>query len=288
MKIEKFEENWFLDSKTFKDTKSKFSGGQVVIVGGSSLFHGAPIMALKACSRIVGMVYFASSKEDEGTANLIKSQLQAFVWIPEDDIDGYIEKSDAVLIGPGMMRSHVKEHGFVCDDEGHKTRELTLGLFKKHPNKKWIVDGGALQVIKADELPKGSIVTPNSKEFEMVFGIPQPADMEERAKVICEVARKYGIVILTKDETSLVSDGDRVVAIEGGSDGLVKGGVGDVTAGLVLGYLAKDNQLEACAYASHLVKVAGKKLMKERSLMFSAQDLAEVIPSVYGELVERL
>lgn len=288
MKIDKFEESWFLDSKTFRDTKSKFSGGQVVIVGGSSLFHGAPIMALKACSRIVGMVYFASSKEDEGAANLIKSQLQAFVWIPEDDIDGYIEKSDAVLIGPGMMRSHVKEHGFVCDDEGHKTRELTLGLFKKHPDKKWIVDGGALQVIRADELPKGSIVTPNSKEFEMVFGIPQPADMEERAKVICEVAREYGIVILTKDETSLVSDGGRVISIEGGSDGLVKGGVGDVTAGLVLGYLAKDSQLEACAYASHLVKVAGKKLMKERSLMFSAQDLAETIPSVYGELVERL
>ncbi len=288
MKIEKFEENWFLKSMTFKDTKSKFSGGQVVIVGGSSLFHGAPIMSLKASSRIVGMVYFACPKEDEGAVNLIKSQLQAFVWIPEDDIDGYIEKSDAVLIGPGMMRSHVKEHGFVCDDEGHKTRGLTLGLFKKHSNKKWIVDGGALQVIRADELPKGSIVTPNSKEFEMIFGIPQPANMEDRANVICEVASKYGIVILTKDETSLVSDGDRVIPIEGGSDGLVKGGVGDVTAGLVLGFLAKDDALEACAYASHLVKVAGRKLMKERGLMFSAQDLAETVPLVYGELVERL
>ncbi len=288
MKIEKFEESWFLDSKTFRDTKSKFSGGQVVVVGGSSLFHGAPIMALKACSRIVGMVYFACPKDDEGAVNMIKSQLQAFVWIPEDDIDGYIEKSDAVLIGPGMMRSHVKEHGFVCDDEGQKTRDLTVGLFKKFPNKKWIVDGGALQVIKADELPKGSIVTPNSKEFEMVFGIPQPTDMKERAKVICEVAREYGIVILTKDETSLVSDGERIIAIEGGSDGLVKGGVGDVTAGLALGFLSKDDSLESCAFASHLIKLAGKKLMMERGLMFSAQDLAEIVPTVYGELFKRL
>lgn len=288
MKIEKFDESWFLHSRTFGDTKSKFSGGQVVIVGGSSLFHGAPIMALKACSRIVGMVYFASSKEDEGAANLIKSQLQAFVWIPEDDIDGYVDKSDAVLIGPGMMRSHVKEHGFVCDDEGQKTRELTLRLFKKHPNKKWIVDGGALQVIKANELPKGAIVTPNSKEFEMIFGMPQPVDMNERACVIYEVSSKYGIVIMTKDEISLVSDGVRVVAIGGGSDGLVKGGVGDVTAGLTLGYLAKDNALEACAYSSYLVKAAGRKLMEERGLMFSAQDLAETIPLVYGELVGRL
>lgn len=288
MIIEKFEEKWFLDSKTFKDTKSKFSGGQVVIVGGSSLFHGAPIMSLKACSRIVGMVYFASPKDDAEAVNKIKSEVQAFVWIPEDDIDGYIEKSDAVLIGPGMMRSHVKEHGFVCDDEGQKTRDLTIGLFKKFPNKKWIVDGGALQVVAASEIPKGAIVTPNQKEFEMMFGIDLPSEVPLRAEIILEIAKKHEIVILTKDETSLVTDGNRVVAIGGGSDGLVKGGVGDVTAGLALGFLAKDNPLMSCAYSSYLIKMAGKKLMDERSLMFSAQDLAENIPLAYGEVISRL
>ncbi|OGD84056.1 hypothetical protein A2572_04015 [Candidatus Collierbacteria bacterium RIFOXYD1_FULL_40_9] len=288
MKIEKFEEKWFLESKTFKDTRSKFSGGQVVIIGGSSLFHGAPIMSLKACSRIVGMVYFVSPKDDKEAVDKIKAQVQSFVWVPEDDVDGYIEKSEAVLIGPGMMRSHVKEHGFVCDDEGQKTRELTIGLFKKFPNKKWIVDGGALQVIRPDELPKGAIVTPNTKELEMVFGVSQPSDVNERAKVIYDIAQKYEIVVLTKDETSLVSDGVRVVAIDGGSDGLVKGGVGDVTAGLALGFLAKDSPLDSCAFASYLVKMAGRKLMDERSLMFSAQDLAEEIPLVYGSVMKRL
>ncbi len=288
MIIEKFEEKWFLDSKTFKDTKSKFSGGQVVMVGGSSLFHGAPIMSLKACSRIVGMVYFASPKDDAEAVNKIKSEVQAFVWIPEDDIDGYIEKSDAVLIGPGMMRSHIKEHGFVCDDEGQKTRDLTIGLFKKFPNKKWIVDGGALQVVAANEIPKGAIVTPNQKEFEMLFGVDLPSEVSLRAEIILEIAKKHEIVILTKDETSLVTDGNKVVAIGGGSDGLVKGGVGDVTAGLALGFLAKDNPLMSCAYSSYLIKMAGKKLMDERSLMFSAQDLAENIPLAYGEVISRL
>ncbi len=288
MIIEKFEESWFLDSKTFKDTKSKFSGGQVVIVGGSSLFHGAPIMSLKACSRVVGMVYFASPKDDAEAVNKIKSEVQAFVWIPEDDIDGYIEKSDAVLIGPGMMRSHIKEHGFVCDDEGQKTRDLTIGLFKKFPNKKWIVDGGALQVVAANEIPKGAIVTPNQKEFEMLFGVDLPSEVSLRAEIILEIAKKHEIVILTKDETSLVTDGNKVVAIGGGSDGLVKGGVGDVTAGLALGFLAKDNPLMSCAYSSYLIKMAGKKLMDERSLMFSAQDLAENIPLAYGEVISRL
>ncbi len=288
MKIEKFEERWFLESKTFKEAKSKFSGGQVTIVGGSNLFHGAPIMALKACSRVVGMVYFASPKDDKGAADIIKSEVQSFVWIPEDDVEGYIEKSDAVLIGPGMMRSHVKEHGFVCDDEGKITREMTLGLFKKFPQKKWIVDGGALQVIHVNEIPKGAIVTPNSKEFEMIFGIKQPEEVEKRGELIFKTAKENGIVILIKDEVSVVSDGERVVTIPGGSDGLVKGGVGDTTAGLVLGFLAKDEPLLAVCLASHLIKLAGKELMQERGLMFSAQDVAEKVPLVYGEMLGRL
>ncbi len=288
MNMEKFEESWFLESKTFKDTKSKFSGGEVTLIGGSSLFHGAPIMSLKACSRIASMVYFASPKDDSEAVSKIKSEVQAFVWIPEDDLDGYVAKSEAVLIGPGMMRSHVKEHGFVCDDEGQKTRDLTMGLFKKFPDKKWIVDGGALQVITAREIPKGAIVTPNSKEFEMVFEMNLPVDMGERSEVIRKIAKEYGIVVLTKDETSLVSDGERVIAIEGGCDGLVKGGVGDVTAGLILGFLAKDNSMLASSLASHLVKLAGKKLMEKRGLMFSAQDLTETIPLVYGEMLRRL
>ncbi len=288
MQIEKFEEKWFLESGTFKDVSSKFSGGQVVIVGGSSLFHGAPIMALKACSRIASMVYFASPKDDSEAVNKIKSEIQAFVWIPEDEVEGYVAKSDAILVGPGMMRSHVKEHGFVCDDEGKITRNVVLNLFNKFPDKKWIVDGGALQVLHINEIPNKSIVTPNSKEFEMLFGIKQPSVLEERAELIKEVAKKYRIIVLIKDEVSMVSDGEKVVIIEGGSDGLVKGGVGDVTAGLALGFLAKDEPVLAISLASHLVKLAGKKLMKERGLMFSAQDVAEEIPLVYGEMLKRL
>ncbi len=288
MQMEVFSEKWFEKSKTLKRAVNKFSGGEVVIVGGSSLFHGAPIMALKACSRIVSMVYFASPKDDKGAVDLIKSEAQAFVWVPEDDLDGYVAKSEAVLIGPGMMRSHVKEHGFVCDDEGIVTRNLAMGLFKKFPDKKWIVDGGALQVVAASEIPKGAIVTPNSREFEMVFGEKLLTVITERVEQVQRIASKYGIVILIKDETSLVCDGENAVAVEGGNDGMIKGGVGDVTAGVILGFLAKDEPVVACSVASHLVKLAGKKLLEERGTMFNAQDLCEAIPLVYGQVLKRV
>ena len=79
--------------------------GQITIIGGSSLFHGAPLLALKVASRIVDMVFFASPEPSVGRiAEQLKSSLSSFIWVPWEETEDYIEKSDAVLIGPGFMR----------------------------------------------------------------------------------------------------------------------------------------------------------------------------------------
>ena len=119
----------------------------------------------------------------------------------------------------------------------------------------------------------------------MLFGVVQPVDLKERANLIFDLAREHNLVILTKDEVSIVSDGHITVSVPDGSDGLIKGGVGDVTAGVILGFLAKDDPVLSCAIASYLVKLAGRSLSEERGMMFSAQDLAEKIPIVYGKEV---
>lgn len=284
MKLEKFDKGWFERSKTLKGVRDKFSAGQVTIVGGSELFHGAPIMSLKAASRIASMIYFASPNEDKGVADRLKSELLSFVWVPFDDLDGYVAKSEAVLIGPGMMRSHVREHGYVCDDEGQKTRRLTIELLQKYPDKKWIIDGGSLQVVTLKDLPAGVIVTPNQKEFEMLFDEKLEESIDLRLEQVERLAKANKLVILTKDETSIVSDGNRTVTIEGGNDGMVKGGVGDVTAGVILGFLAKDDPVDAVSFGSYIVKEAGKNLLNERGLMFNADDLANEVPRVFVSL----
>lgn len=271
--------------KTFQEVKDKYSGGQVTIVGGSRLFHGAPILALKAASRMVSMVYFASPSEDEAVVSQIKSGLGSFVWVPREEVETYIEKSEAVLIGPGLMRSHESEKDFVCDDEGLRTRELTVGLMEKFPDKKWLVDGGSLQVISIADLPKGSAVTPNHKEFEMLFGEALKNNLEDRIIQVENLARDYRLVILTKDAVSVASDGETTYVIEGGSEGLIKGGVGDVIAGMVLGFMAKNTALFSLAAATLVIKRAAELLEQERGLMFNADDLVEAVPRAYKELM---
>ena len=253
--------------------RNKFQGGQVTLVGGSSLFHGAPIMALKVLSRMVDMVYFACPKEDRGVVEKIKSSLGAFIWIPEEDLEDYIKKSAVVLIGPGMMRNSKAKDGMVCDREGEKTRELSLSLFKKFPTKKWIVDGGSLQVVKASELPTGTVVTPNKREFEMLFGERLSEDSKEVTEQVERVAKRFKIVVVAKGEESVVSDGEKTLIIDGGSEGLTKGGTGDVLAGLIAGLSVNNDGLLSGAAGNFLVKKAGERLEKKQGLMYNAEDL---------------
>lgn len=282
----KFTDKDLREGRSFEKVENKYSAGQVLIIGGSRLFHGAPILALKGASRLVSMTFFASPEEDKEVVNLIKTRLGSFVWIPREEMRSYINKADAVLIGPGMMRSHESKNDFVCDDEGLKTREQTLEVLRQYSNKKWIVDGGSLQVLRINEFPCGAVITPNKKEFEMLFGESLENNWDRRALQVEKLAQDYRLVILTKDEVSIASDGEKTYLIEGGNDGLVKGGVGDVIAGVALGFMAKSEGLWSIAAASFLVKKAAEKLARERDLMFNADDLVEIVPLIYKELVD--
>lgn len=287
MRIERFEERQLSDLWRPIETTGKFNGGQVTIIGGSSLFHGAPILALKAASRCVGMVYWAASETEVGVANLLKASLASFIWIPREELDQYIKKSEAVLIGPGLMRNHRESEGVVCDGEGRSTRELTLSVFGMAREKRIVVDGGSLQVLEVEDLPRGAVITPNRKEYEMLFKERLSDDSEEIIEQISRKARAFGLIILHKGKVSVVSDGERTVVIEGGSLGLIKGGTGDVIAGLVVGLLAKNEPILAVSAASFLVNTAAEKLEKAMGVMFNADDLVDELFKIYGEVVNQ-
>ena len=209
---------------------SKKENGKVTIIGGSSLFHGAPLLSLKTASRIVGMVFFSSPEENlKEIANEIKSKLFSFIWVPWNEIGEYIQKSDAVLIGPGFMRyrseklSEFKKR-LVCDSSCKQSTEITEKLLKKYSHKKWVIDAGSLQVLKKEWIPKDAILTPNKKEYQLLFG-----NIE-----VAEVAKKNNCTIVYKTPIAKVCSSEECVEIKNGNLGLVKGGTGDVQAGLTV------------------------------------------------------
>lgn len=269
------------------DTAShKGMNGKLMIIGGSHLFHAAPLWALQIASRIVDMVFFSSVEENNAILQKLKEEFRNGIVVPRSDIESYIEEAECVLIGPGLMRTeeplaptenynlkHLEELRNI-EHEGIRTYYLTKYLLQKYPQKKWVIDGGSLQMITPEMLPKGSVITPHTREFEKLFGMPVSADSVKK------MAQKYDLIIVAKGEKDIVCSKDACDVVEGGNAGMTKGGTGDVLAGLIAALGCKNDLWLAAVAGSYFNKKAGESLAKTVGLYFNASDLADEIPKV--------
>lgn len=260
--------------------KGSSNNGQVTIIGGSSLFHGAPIFSLRAASRINDMVFFSSPEKTlEDIASKIKGELSAFIWVPWDEVEDYIEKSDAVLIGPGFMRYRTErnenQNPRGVDEASTLTLNVTKNLLQKFPFKKWVIDAGSLQIMDESLIPEGSIITPNQSEYKRLFGEGDPAKISKDLR--CTILLK-GIVdkVCTQGKTTL---------IEGGNSGLSKGGTGDTLAGLTVSLFARNDAHLSASAASYIVKKTGEMLYEKVGPFYNSDDLTSAVPEVLWNLL---
>jgi hydroxyethylthiazole kinase-like uncharacterized protein yjeF len=246
----------------------KGQNGKVLVIGGSKLFHAAPLWALSIASKIVDMVFFASVEDNNEIVMRAKEEFRNGIVVRREHLEDYVTEADSILIGPGLVRTEGEQPG---DDN---TKMLTETLLKKYPHKKWVIDGGSLQVISPEILPKTAILTPHKKEFEQIFGLVPSKE------AVATMSRKYEVVVLAKGEADIVSSPQESTIVSGGNAGMTKGGTGDVLAGLVAALYAKnDGYLAACA-ASFFNKKAGESLSEKVGLYFNASDLVNEIPQV--------
>ena len=283
--MERFEEKRWLSRLVWpKEDSHKGQNGRVLVIGGSSLFHAAPFWAANAASRIVDMVHFSSPYLLNN--KLVEEKAKAGFWngivVPWDEVEKYIEEDDVVLIGPGMMRTDDKQIEMfekLEDFEADDTKGIVDFLLRKYPNKKWVVDGGALQEIEGNLLNKKMIVTPNQKELEMLADKLKLRDLS-RLETVQEIVRKTKATVVAKGRVDLVGGEEvkekrlRVVKVEGGSPGMTKGGTGDVLAGVIAGLYAKNEAIVAGVVGSYLNKKWGEELSREQ-VWFNASDLVE-------------
>ncbi len=262
-------------------TSHKGQNGKLTIIGGSHLFHGASLWALKVASRIVDMVFYSSTAENNELTEKLKGELYDFIAVPREKVEEYIEESDALLIGPGLAR----EEGRGENEES--TKSLTERLLKKFPTKKWVIDAGSLQMMEAEwlkELNGNVIITPHQKEFEKLFDVTSNKLVSDMLpNNLLPIAKEYNCVILLKGPTDIVCSSTECVEITGGNEGMTKGGTGDVLAGLVAALSCKNDLFLAAKTASFINKKAGDSLYKKVGPYFNASDLADEIPKVMAQ-----
>jgi len=270
----------------------KGQNGKLTIIGGSKLFHGASLWALKIASRIVDMVFFSTVKDNKELAQDLKSKLYDFIYIPRNKIEDYILQSDAVLIGPGMVRGSNQDSG--TGENGQQTRKLTKSLLAKFPQKKWIIDAGALQTISPSWLKKLNkpIITPHFKEFEQLFNITtknyaeDKQDKQDKLKtLVLAKAKQFKAIIVLKGKTDIVCNQEKCWLNTTGNEGMTKGGTGDVLAGLIAALACKNESFLAAVAGLYINGLAGDEIYKRVGPYFNASDLADEIPRVMKELI---
>lgn len=247
----------------------KGQNGRLLVIGGSALFHAASLWALEVASRIVDLVHYASTPENNEIAKEIKKQFRDGIVISREHIDAYIEEDDAILIGPGMTRDA-------------ETESLTNTLLGKFPKKQWVIDAGALQMMDLARIPKNAILTPHHGEFVSLWERQGTSDRgqatgdEDKVKWF---AQKYQCIVLLKGQKDIAcSPQGQTRIIEGGNEGMTKGGTGDVLAGLIAAFACMNDPFLATIAGSFINKKAGDTLYASVGPFFNASDLAGQIP----------
>ena len=231
----------------------KGMNGTAGIFAGNT-FPGAAVMASTAAYNTgPDLVKVFSSKSNR---DIIISSNPGLMFydvdeIGETDMDGIV----SVLIGPGMGRTSISKKimDYVVDNY---TGQL-------------IIDADALRLLTPDRIAgRNAIITPHSAEFMAFTGL------QATAENAVKIAGKYGITVLLKGVTDIITDGKNTKYSAGGNSRMAMGGTGDVLAGIATGLSSRGMQpFRAAVAASYINKKCGDMALKEYGYYYSILDL---------------
>lgn len=266
----------FIPARKAKSRKG--DNGTVLVIGGSYIYHGAPILSSIAALRCgVDLVYTSVPKINVTPTRAISPNLIVIPLVDQKLTRGAVNKLlgalphklDSATIGMGLA---VQERGsLILLIKSLLDRDVRLSL-----------DASALVPDVLPLLPnKNVVVTPHAGEFKRLFGAIPPNSKKERISLVEKNAKDNGITVLLKGATDIISDGTTTYLNEKKTPAMTVGGTGDVLSGLVAGMLAKNrNALESTAAATFINGLAGKATQKKFGLHMTSMDLLDELPNV--------
>lgn len=220
----------------------KNSCGSLLVCAGSTGLTGAAYLACTSALRSgCGLVTLCCAKE---LNTIFEIKLTEAMTVPVESNNGIIsskafsqiakrlEKSDALLYGPGMS----------ADGEIKKLLEEILHSCTTPI----VIDADGLNVLaKNTHILKDAkcdvILTPHIGEFARLTGFTKEYILNNLHSVAKEFAKEYGVILVLKSHRTLVSDGVNVYENVLGNPGMASGGCGDVLAGIIAGFLSQGN-----------------------------------------------
>lgn len=277
--------------------EDKYSRGSVLVIGGARATPGAALLAGTAALRAgAGKLTLAVAESVAVQAGVALPECGA-IALPEtadgsvkadglDRISSYLDRADAILVGPGLDDPDLAEEllralleradGGPDDGEG---AAVVLDAYAL---------GGLTAVEEQLEPWRGRLIlTPNPKETEVLLG----RAVQDLESDVAEVARRFDAVVSCQ---GIVAQPPRpegggepeLWKITTGYGGLGTSGSGDVLAGAIAGLRARGTTgPQAACWGTHLHAAAADRLASRMGpLGFLARELADELPALMLEL----
>jgi hydroxyethylthiazole kinase-like uncharacterized protein yjeF len=254
----------------------KYDFGSLLVIGGSKKYSGSPAFnAMSALKSGVDLVTIAAPQRAADIAASFSPNMIAYPlsgdYISPRHVDELIELSkgkSAVVIGGGLT-------------ERKEVFEAVIRYLEKVKIPA-VIDADAIKAVatKKDMLKgKRFVLTPNTREFEVLSCIRPNTEMRERVRMVKDVAAIPNVTILLKGHIDVISDGKRLATNTTGSPYMTKGGLGDTLAGICGAMMARGNDpfTSACA-AAFINGKAGQIAAKKFKESMTATDLIDSIP----------
>ena len=296
--------------------EDKYSRGSVLVIGGARATPGAALLAGTAALRAgAGKLTLAVAESVAAQVAVALPECGA-MGLPEtaegsvtgeglDRISSYLDRADAVLVGPGLDDPDLAEEllrALLEREAGSHPGDSGSGDGRAGGGPAVVLDayalGGLVKVADQLEPWKGRLIlTPNPKEAAVLL----EREVNDLAADVAGIADKFQAVVscqgLIARPTGGGGGGDKeprsglpgeseLWQMTTGYGGLGTSGSGDVLAGAIAGLRARGTtSAQAACWGTHLHAAAADRLASRMGpLGFLARELADELPALMLEL----
>ncbi len=263
--------------------------GKILVIGGSKNYSGAP-----AYSALTGIHFgcdLVITYVPQVVGDVIRNYSPNMIvrtspgdWLNLEalkEIKYLANWSNSILIGPGL-------------GEEKETEDLLIELLKylNENNKAYVLDADALKLVKnhLDLIQSQKVIlTPHKTELKIMTNVELPPynNIEERGKIVYDLARELDVTLLVKGPYDFISNGEQLKINRTGCPEMSMGGTGDVLAGLCACFLTTNNNPFHSACSSAFFNgFLGEFCKKTIGPRFTTTDMIEHINNAIIELLK--
>jgi hydroxyethylthiazole kinase-like uncharacterized protein yjeF len=219
---------------------TKFSSGQVVVVGGSRGLTGAVCMSSLAAIR--SGAGYATVAVPADLEHIFEVKLTEVMSVgcasregrlrraASEQVLGVCERAAVVVLGPGIGR-----------EDG--TRDLVRELAQRI-EKPLVIDADGLnahakRLRSLAERDWPTVLTPHEGELGRLLDVDSEKVKSKRLASALEAASLSGAIVVLKGDDTIVTDGERVAVNQVSSPSLATAGTGDVLSGMTAALIAR-------------------------------------------------